>query len=278
MNPRLGLLQPYPFERLRKLLAGATPPPGLRPISLSIGEPQHPTPALIKDALVANLGGLSRYPQTLGLPELRAVLAAWIARRHGLGSLDAEREVIPVSGSREALFAIAQAVLDPAEAGALVVCPNPFYQIYEGAALLGGAQPHFVNALARDGFRPDWDAVPEAAWQRTQPALRLLAGKSHRARDDARGVAPPVRALGPPWLRHRLRRVLLARSTSTSRSRPWARSPRRSGWGARATRAWSSFGQLSKRSNAPGLRSGFVAGDRAVLEPFVLYRTYHGAR
>ena len=277
MNPRLGLLQPYPFERLRKLLAGATPPPGLRPISLSIGEPQHPTPALIKDALVANLGGLSRYPQTLGLPELRAVLAAWIARRHGLGSLDAEREVIPVSGSREALFAIAQAVLDPAEAGALVVCPNPFYQIYEGAALLGGAQPHFVNALARDGFRPDWDAVPEAAWQRTRllyacspgnPTGRVMTLEEWRrlfelsdrhgfviVSDECYGELyfdeskPPLGALAA------------------------AKRLGREGYPRLVV-----MGSLSKRSSAPGLRSGFAAGDRAVLEPFVLYRTYHGAQ
>ena len=149
MNPRLGLLQPYPFERLRELLAGVTPQAGLKPINLSIGEPQHPTPQLLKDALSANLGALARYPLSRGLPELRAAMSEWIARRHGLDRFDADKQVIPVAGSREALFSIAQAVLDPAESDALVICPNPLYQIYEGATLLGGAKPHFVNALAR---------------------------------------------------------------------------------------------------------------------------------
>src|SRR5687767_13627874 len=166
MNPRLDLLQPYPFERLRELLAGLTPPAGLGPVNLSIGEPQHPTPALLTDAIKASLGALSRYPMSRGLPELRHAMAEWIVRRHGLDALDPDREIIPVAGTREALFAIAQAVLDPAERDALVACPNPFYQIYEGAALLGGAQPYFINALARDGFRPDWDGVPDTVWQR----------------------------------------------------------------------------------------------------------------
>ncbi|HUP29730.1 MAG TPA: aminotransferase class I/II-fold pyridoxal phosphate-dependent enzyme, partial [Usitatibacter sp.] len=168
MNPRLGLLQPYPFEKLRELLAGIRPPAGMKPIAMQIGEPQHPTPALITDKLAQSLGGLARYPLTKGLPELRQAMAAWIARRHGLGMIDAESEVIPVSGTREALFSIAQALLDPAESEALVMCPNPFYQIYEGAALLGGAKPYFVNALAANHFRPDWDAIPEAVWQRTR--------------------------------------------------------------------------------------------------------------
>ncbi len=277
MNPRLGLLQPYPFERLRKLLAGAAPPPGLRPISLSIGEPQHPTPSVIKDALVANLAGLSRYPQTLGLPELRAALAAWIARRHGLPGLDADHEVIPVQGSREALFSIAQALLDPGAVDALVVCPNPFYQIYEGAALLGGAQPYFVNALAHDGFRPDWEAVPEAAWKRTRllyacspgnPTGRVMALDEWRrlfelsdrhgfviVSDECYGELyfdesrPPLGALGAAQL-----------------------------LGRRGYPRLVVMGSLSKRSSAPGLRSGFAAGDRAVLESFVLYRTYHGTQ
>ena len=164
MNPRLGLLQPYPFDRLRALLSGVTPPAKLRPISLGLGEPQHPTPAIVKDALVANLAGLSRYPVTLGLPELRAALAEWLKRRHGLAAIDPDKEVIPVNGSREALFSIAQAVLDPDEKDALVAVPNPFYQIYEGSTLLAGARPWFVNALASRGLKPDWDAIPADAW------------------------------------------------------------------------------------------------------------------
>src|SRR5436190_384163 len=168
MNPRLGLLQPYPFERLRVLLAGASPPAAMRHISLGLGEPQHPTPAFIKEALAANLGALARYPQAIGLPELRAALAEWIARRHGLGRIDPDKEVLPLAGTREGIFSIAQAVLDPAESDALVICPNPFYQIYEGATLLGGAKPYFVNALAANGLRPDWSAIPEQVWKRAR--------------------------------------------------------------------------------------------------------------
>jgi len=276
MNPRLGLLQPYPFEKLRALLAGITPPKGLTPINLQIGEPQHPTPRLITDTLAASLAGLARYPLTKGLPELRQAMAAWIARRHGLGTIDAESEVIPVSGTREALFSIAQAILDPAESDALVMCPNPFYQIYEGAALLGGAKPYFVNTLAAKGFRPDWDAIPEAAWKRTRllyacspnnPNGRVMPREEWRQLfelSDRHGFAivadecyseiyfdeasPPIGAM-------RVAREL----------------------GREGFPRLVAMGSLSKRSNAPGLRSGFAAGDRAILDRFLLYRTYHGS-
>ena len=276
MNPRLGLLKPYPFERLRALLAGATPPPGLAPVNLSIGEPQHPTPSFLKEALSANLGGLARYPLTKGLPELRGAIAAWVARRHGLPGIDAETQVLPTLGSREALFAIAQAVLDPGEHDALVACPNPFYQIYEGAALLGGARPFFVNACAATGFAPDWHAVPEHVWKRTRlvfacspnnPNGRVMTlGEWEHlfSAADRYGFtivsdecysevyfdesAPPLGALAAA---HRLGRTDFARLVV--------------------------MGSLSKRSNAPGLRSGFAAGDAHVLEDFLLYRTYHGS-
>ena len=276
MNPRLGLLQPYPFERLRELLAGATPPAGLRPISLGLGEPQHPTPQLLKDALTANLGGLSRYPLTLGLPELRAAIAEWLARRHGLAKLDPAREVIPVGGSREALFSIAQAVLDPEERDALVVSPNPFYQIYEGAALLGGAKPYYVNSLPQQGLKPDWDAIPESVWKRVRLVFACSPSNPHGrvmthdewkllfALSDRHGFVivsdecyseiyfdeskPPLGALAA------------------------ARALGREGFPRLVV-----MGSLSKRSSAPGLRSGYAAGDRAVLEKFVLYRTYHGS-
>ena len=148
MNPRLASLQTYPFERLRALLAGIVPNPALTSIDLSIGEPKHPTPALVKDALAASLDGLSVYPRTAGLPELRAAIAAWAMRRYALEALDPETQVLPVNGSREALFSFAQAILDPGVTNARVVCPNPFYQIYEGAALLGGARPVFLNDFA----------------------------------------------------------------------------------------------------------------------------------
>jgi N-succinyldiaminopimelate aminotransferase len=275
MNPRLGLLQPYPFEKIRTLLAGVTPPRDVRAINLSIGEPQHPTPALVKDAFTANLAGLARYPQSKGLPELRAAMAAWIARRHGLGSIDPETQVIPVTGSREAIFSIAQAVLDPAERDALVVCPNPFYQIYEGASLLGGAQPYFVNGLASKGFRPDWSAVPPGVWKRTRllfacspsnPTGRVMPADEWRRLfelSDQYGFVivsdecyseiyfdesnPPLGALAAA---HQLGRAGFPRLLV--------------------------MGSLSKRSNVPGLRSGFAAGDAAILKDFLLYRTYHG--
>lgn len=275
MNPRLGLLHPYPFEKLRELLAGATPPAQSRNINLSIGEPQHPTPALVKDALTANLASLARYPQTRGLPELRVALVEWLARRHG-AKVDAETAILPVAGSREALFAIAQVLLDPLEADALVICPNPFYQIYEGAALLGGARPYFVNQLPANGFRPGWEAIPEAVWQKVRlvftcspnnPAGRVMPLEEWRLLfelSDRYGftivsdecyseiyfdeAAPPLGALGAAT---RLGRADYPRLLV--------------------------MGSLSKRSNVPGLRSGFAAGARDLIERFALYRTYHGA-
>ena len=275
MNPRLDLLQPYPFEKLRALLAGVTPPKAVKPIALQIGEPQHPTPALLKDALVANLDGLARYPLTKGLPELREAIAGWLARRHDLGPVDAGREVLPVSGSREALFSLAQAVLDPDEHDALVVCPNPFYQIYEGATLLGGARPYFANALPQRDFRTDWAAIPSETWQKVRmvftcspnnPNGRVMPREEWRELfrlSDEHGFvlvsdecyseiyfdesAPPLGAM-------RVSREL----------------------GRPAFANLVVLGSLSKRSNAPGLRSGFAAGDPSILERFALYRTYHG--
>ena len=275
MNPRLDLLQPYPFERLRQLLAGATPPAGLKPVSLQIGEPQHPSPQLVKDALNAGMGGLARYPLTRGMPELRQAIAQWLARRYGLKAIDAETQVLPVAGSREALFSIAQTVLDPAESEALVVCPNPFYQIYEGAALLGGAKPYSLNLTVANGFRADLDGVPEPVWKRTRmvftcspnnPTGRVMTLEEWRRLfelSDRHGFLvisdecyseihfdesnPPLGALAAAQAlgRDGFPRLLV-------------------------------MGSLSKRSNVPGMRSGFAAGDRAVIDRFALYRTYHG--
>ncbi len=276
MNPRLRQLQPYPFERLRALLAGVTPPAGLAPVNLSIGEPRHPTPALLKEALAANLGGLARYPLTKGLPELRGAIAAWLARRHGIPAPDPETQVIPALGTREALFAIAQAVLDPAEKDALVVCPNPFYQIYEGAALLGGAQPYFVNALARHGFRPDWGAVPEAVWGRT----RLLFACSP---NNPNGRVMPLaewKQLFELSDRHGFTIVsdeCYSEIYFDEASPPLGALAAARALGREGYPRLVAMGSLSKRSNAPGLRSGFAAGDAAVLEQFLLYRTYHGS-
>jgi N-succinyldiaminopimelate aminotransferase len=276
MNPRLGLLKPYPFEKLRELLAGATPPAGLKPILLYIGEPQHPTPALLKEAVTANLGGLARYPLTRGLPELRTAVAEWLARRHNLGMVDAETEVLPVAGSREALFAIAQVVLDPAEGDALVACPNPFYQIYEGAALLGGAQPYFVNGVAASGFRPDWDAIPDSTWRR----VRLLYTCSPSNPNGRVMTREEWRKLFKLSDRHGFvivsdecySEIYFDESKPPLGALQAARELGREGFPRLVV-----MGSLSKRSNAPGLRSGYAAGDRNVLDRFALYRTYHGA-
>jgi N-succinyldiaminopimelate aminotransferase len=275
VNPRLGLLKPYPFEKLRELLAGATPPKQLRPIMLSIGEPQHATPALLKEALTANLAGLARYPATKGLPELRTAIAEWLARRYGLGMIDAEHEVIPVTGTREALFAIAQAVLDPAEGEAFAMSPNPFYQIYEGATLLAGAQPWFVNALAENQFRSDWDAIPESVWRRT----RLLYTCSPNNPNGRVMTREEWRKLFRLSDRHGFvivsdecySEVYFDEATPPLGALAAARELGRDGFPRLVV-----MGSLSKRSNAPGLRSGFAAGDRNVIEKFLLYRTYHG--
>jgi N-succinyldiaminopimelate aminotransferase len=276
MNPRLGLLHPYPFEKLRELLAGVAPPAGLRPVSLGIGEPQHPTPQIIKDALAANLAGLARYPLTLGLPELRATMAEWLTRRHG-AAIDPAKQVIPVSGSREALFSIAQAVLDPAEAGALVLTPNPFYQIYEGAALLGGARPYYLNATPRNGLRADWASVPEDTWRRVRLAFACSPNN------------PTGRVMGlEEWrglfeLSDRHGFVIVSDECYGEIYFDESKPPLGAlGAAARLGRAGYPrlvvLGSLSKRSSAPGLRSGFAAGDAAILEKFVLYRTYHGSQ
>jgi N-succinyldiaminopimelate aminotransferase len=276
MNPRLGLLQPYPFEKLRELMAGAAPPAGVAPINLSIGEPQHPTPALLKDAIAANLGALARYPLTRGLPELRQAVSAWIARRHGVPAPDPETEVLPVSGSREAIFSFAQGVLDPAERDALVICPNPFYQIYEGAALLGGAQPYFMNALAANHFRPEWHAIPETVWKRTRlvyacspgnPTGRVMSADEWRRLfelSERHGFAIVSDECYSEIYFDESRPPLGALAASRAAGREGYRN-------------LVVMGSLSKRSNAPGLRSGFAAGDRELLARFAHYRTYHGA-
>jgi len=275
LNPLLNKLQPYPFERLRALLDGVTPNPALAPVNLSIGEPKHPTPALVTDALVGALGGLAAYPPTAGSEALRDAIAGWLRRRYGLAQLDPARQVLPINGSREALFAFAQTVVD-GRADALVVLPNPFYQIYEGAALLAGATPYYVEQAADNGFRCDWRSVPEAVWRRTQllyvcsPAnptgavmpleeWRLLFELSDRfgfaiASDECYSeiyfdeASPPLGALQAAQALGRAdyRRVI-------------------------------AFTSLSKRSNVPGMRSGFVAGDAELIRPFLLYRTYHGS-
>jgi len=275
MNPRLGLLQPYAFEKLRAMMAGVSPPAGLRPINLSIGEPQHATPALIKDALTANLATLSRYPVTRGLPELRTAIAEWLARRHGLASIDAETQVLPVLGSREAIFSIAQTVLDPMERDALVVCPNPFYQIYEGATLLGGATPYFVNAFSANGFRSDWDAVPEEVWKRTRLLYACSPGNPNgrvMAREEWRRLFELSDRYGFVIVSDECySEIYFDEASPPPGALGVARTLGRDGYPRLIV-----MGSLSKRSNAPGLRSGFAAGDASLMERFHAYRTYHG--
>jgi N-succinyldiaminopimelate aminotransferase len=275
MNPRLELLHPYPFERLRQLLAGAMPPPGLKPIMLSIGEPQHPTPALLKDAITANLDALSRYPQMKGLPELRAAMADWITRRHGLEPLDPERQVIPAAGTKEALFGIAQAVVDPADSEALVISPNPFYQIYEGATLLAGARPYFVNSLARHDFRADWSAIPDSVWRRT----RLVYACSPNNPTGRVMTLDEWKLLFDLSDRHGF---VVVSDECYSEIYFDESSPPLGGLAAAKALGRTGYprllamGSLSKRSNAPGLRSGFIAGDAQILDKYGLYRTYFG--
>lgn len=267
MNPLLGQLQPYPFEKLRALLEGVTANPALRPISLQIGEPKHATPALVKTALAGALDGLSAYPATAGTPALREAIAAWLMRRYALPALDAGTQVLPVNGSREALFSFAQSVIDPAGGNARVACPNPFYQIYEGAALLAGARPVYLNdGLGFDTM--DWAGVQLcylcSPGNPTGRVLKLDDWRRLFELSDRHGfiiasdecyselyydeLNPPLGALQAA---QQLGRLDFARVVA--------------------------FSSLSKRSNAPGMRSGFVAGDAAILKRFLLYRTYHGS-
>ena len=267
MNPRLAKLQTYPFDKLRALFAGVTPNPALRPVDLSIGEPKHPTPALVKDALSGALDGLASYPRTAGIPELRQAIAAWARRRYALPSFDPETQVLPANGSREALFAFAQTVIDPTAGDARVLCPNPFYQIYEGAALLAGATPVFLN----DGMRFD-----QVGWTGVQLAYVCSPG-------NPTGRVMPLedwRRLFELSDRHGF--VIASDECYSEIYFDEAKPPlgalqAAAQLGRKDFARLAVFSSLSKRSNAPGMRSGFVAGDAALLKQFLLYRTYHGS-
>ena len=262
MNPLLAKLQPYPFERLRALLAGVTPDPGLKPVDLSIGEPKHPTPQFIKDALVGALDGLATYPRTIGLEELRKAISGWLARRYGIPPPDPETQILPINGSREALFAFAQTVINPGEK-AKVVSPNPFYQIYEGAALLAGATPLYAeNALDVK----DWDGVQLVyACSPGNPTGRIMPFEDWKRLFELSD-------------RHGF---IIA--SDECYSELFYKSPSMGGLeaahklGRHGYPRLVAFSSLSKRSNVPGMRSGFVAGDAALLKSFLLYRTYHGS-
>ena len=274
MNPRLDRLQPYPFERLRALLDGV-PAPARSPIRLSIGEPQHPTPELVRTALVQHLDALSAYPATAGLDQLREAMAAWFTRRYNLPALDPASQVLPVNGSREALFAFAQAVIDGSRDSALVVCPNPFYQIYEGAALLAGAEPVFLNQTARNRFNLDLESLTDEQWRRTQLVYVCSPGNPTGHVLHLEGW----RTLFEYADRYGF---VIASDECYSEIYPDEAAPPLGGLAAAHQLGRDGFPNLvvftslSKRSNVPGLRSGGVAGDAALLKRFLLYRTYHG--
>ena len=276
MNPLLSKLHPYPFEKLRQLFAGITPNPDQREIRLSIGEPQHATPAFIREALTAGLGGLANYPTTLGSSELRLSIAAWLKRRYGLGDIDADTQILPVNGSREALFAFAQTIIDPTRGYTpLVVSPNPFYQIYEGAAYLAGAEPRFLNTLPDDDYAFDFAALSESEWQRVQLFFVCSpgnpTGKVLRLDDWQRLFA----------LADRYGFVIASDECYSEiffdQSEPPLGCLQAASLLGRDCARLVMFSSLSKRSNVPGMRSGFVAGDAATLKSFLLYRTYHGS-
>lgn len=278
MNPNLSKLQPYPFQRLRDLFHGTTPNLQFSAINLSIGEPKHATPALIKDALLNNLAGLANYPTTTGTPELRQAISAWINRRYAVPALDPGKTIIPVNGSREALFAFAQAVIDSSKPAPVVICPNPFYQIYEGAAFLAGAEPYFLNTLPHEdpklNHAMDFDSVPEIVWQRTQLVYLCSPGNP----------SGKIMSLAQ-WqqvfeLSDRYSFVIAADECYSEIYFDEAHPPLGALQAAQKLgRDYTRlviFSSLSKRSNVPGMRSGFVAGDARILEKFLLYRTYHG--
>jgi N-succinyldiaminopimelate aminotransferase len=276
VNPRLDALQPYPFEKLRQLFSGLTPPTGLREIKLSIGEPQHATPDFIKQALTDNLAGLANYPTTIGSEALRQGIAAWIGRRYGIPAPNPATQVLPVLGSREALFAFAQTVVDGSGEKPVVLCPNPFYQIYEGAALLARAEPVFLNTLAENGFELDLAAVPEETWRRTRLIYVCSPGNpTGKVMDLA-----TWKQLFELSDRHDF--VIASDECYSEIYFDEAEPPL---GGLEAARHLGRddyhnlvmFSSLSKRSNVPGLRSGFVAGDEKLIKQFLLYRTYHGS-
>jgi N-succinyldiaminopimelate aminotransferase len=274
MNPLLSRLQPYPFERLRQLHAGITPNPAYKPISLGIGEPRHATPRLVLDAITGSFAGLAAYPGTQGQPELRQSISKWLQRRYAL-AVDPATQILPVNGSREALFALAQTVIDPNKPGATVLCPNPFYQIYEGSALLAGAEPWFVASDPKRNFALDWASVPNDVWAKTQLVFVCSPGNPAGAVMDL-----------AEWkqLFERSDRYGFVIASDECYSEIYFRDEAPLGGLQAAAQLGRidfknliSLTSLSKRSNVPGLRSGFVAGDAALIKSFLLYRTYHGS-
>jgi N-succinyldiaminopimelate aminotransferase len=279
MNPNLSRLQAYPFERLRQLFATVQPNPAYSPISLGIGEPRHAAPELVKRAYcdaIQNSGGLSVYPATAGEPGLRRAMGDWLQRRYAL-QLNQATQILPINGSREALFAFAQTVLQPRTDGqaAYVVCPNPFYQIYEGAAYLSNAEPYFVNSVPERNFAQDWDSVPEAVWARTQ--LLFVCSPGNPA-----GAVMPLSEWAKLFALSDRFGFVIASDECYSEiyfrdEPPLGALEAAAKLGRTDFKNLVSFTSLSKRSNVPGLRSGFCAGDAALVKQFLLYRTYHGS-
>ena len=274
MNSHLNQLHPYPFARLHEAMQGITPPEGISEIPLYIGEPKHPTPAVLTDALIAALPELSKYPAALGLPELRQACANWLRRRYDGLTLNPDTQILPILGSREALFSFVQAALDPvASEKPVVVSPNPFYQIYEGATILGNGEIVYANTTA-PRFLPDWHSVPDEKWARCQIVF----------------VCSPDNPTGSVLTRDDWARLFALQdkygfiiASDECYAEIYFDGHKPIGCLQAAAELGRSFDNiimftsLSKRSNAPGLRSGFVAGDEKLLKPFLLYRTYHGS-
>lgn len=277
MNPGLENCHAYPFEKLTKLLEGVVSDPNKSPISLAIGEPKHPTPDFILEILKSNIGDVANYPTTRGTNELRETIATWLCKRFNLpvSSIDAEKNILPVSGTREALFAIAQTVIDKTDETPIVILPNPFYQIYEGAALLAGAEPYYLNCSADNNFIPDFSEVPENIWQRCQLVYLCSPGNPSGAIVDSDTVKE-LMAFAEKY------NFVIASDECYSEIYPnEAQAPiglleHAKNLGNSEYKRCLVFHSLSKRSNAPGLRSGFVAGDSALIANFLRYRTYHG--
>ncbi len=274
MNPDLQKLQPYPFEKLTALKAQVSPNENLHHIALSIGEPKHPAPKFVTQCLKDNISRVENYPTTKGLPELRQAISDWLKQRFGLTHISSEQQVIPVNGTREAIFAFTQAVIDRSKAG-FVVSPNPFYQIYEGAAYLAGAEPHFLPCLEEKGFNPDFDAVSDDVWQQCQLLFLCSPGNPTGAVLDLETLTKLIvladkhdfiiasdECYSEIFVEGKPAPIGLLQACESIGRHDYARCV--------------VFHSLSKRSNLPGLRSGFVAGDAKILQPFLLYRTYHG--
>lgn len=274
MNENLNLLQPYPFQRLKDLFAGLAPNTQYTPVNLSIGEPKHETPKIIQQSLIDQIAGLATYPTTLGSVELRQAIADWATRRYGIPALDIDQEIIPVNGSREALFALAQAVIDTSKPNPVVISPNPFYQIYEGAAFLAGAEPYFINTLPENQHKMDFSTVPSAVLKRTQlvyvcspgnPSGKVMSLDDWQQLfnlSDQYGFVIAADECYSEIYFNEANPPLGALQAAKKLGRDYSR--------------LVAFSSLSKRSNVPGMRSGFVVGDSAIIAKFLLYRTYHG--